>query len=75
MDAPSGPESVARCGPALRDITDATRDLADSEAVPRGRLRVTASIDFGSTGWRGKSKVTNAPTQAARAEMAYRIEK
>lgn len=38
-----------RCAPALRDIADVERDLADSDAVPRGQLRVTTSIDFGTT--------------------------
>ncbi len=38
-----------RCAPALRDIADVERDLADSDAAPRGRLCVTTSIDFGTT--------------------------
>lgn len=40
-----------RCVAALRDIADVERDLADSERSPRGRLRVTASIDLGTTAW------------------------
>lgn len=36
-----------RCAPALREITRVEQDLGDSEATPRGRLRVTTSIDFG----------------------------
>ncbi len=43
-----------RCAPALRDIADVERDLADSTAAPRGRLRITASIDLGSTGYLAK---------------------
>jgi DNA-binding transcriptional LysR family regulator len=38
-----------RCAPAMRDIADVARDLVDSTASPRGRLRVTSSIDFGTT--------------------------
>ncbi|MEM6925523.1 MAG: LysR family transcriptional regulator [Myxococcota bacterium] len=40
-----------RCAPALRDIGDVQRDLGDSDAAPRGTLRVSASIDFGTTDW------------------------
>jgi len=40
-----------RCGPALREIDDVARDLADSPTTPRGRLHLTTSIDFGSTAY------------------------
>ena len=40
-----------RCGPPLRDIADVERDLADSEAAPRGHIRLTTSIDFGTTSY------------------------
>jgi len=40
-----------RCAPALREIAGVERDLADSEAAPRGRLRLTTSIDFGTTSY------------------------
>lgn len=46
-----GQALYARCAPALRDISDVERDLADSRASPRGRIRVTASIDLGSTAY------------------------
>ncbi len=39
----------ARCAPALRDIRDVERDLADSASSPRGRVRVTTSIDVGTS--------------------------
>lgn len=38
-----------RCAPALRSIADVERNLADSEATPRGRIRLTTSIDFGTS--------------------------
>ncbi|MCA9566920.1 MAG: LysR family transcriptional regulator [Myxococcales bacterium] len=38
-----------RCAPALREIADVERDLADSDATPRGAIRVSATMDFGST--------------------------
>lgn len=38
-----------RCAPALRDIADVERNLADSKASPRGRIRLTTSIDLGTT--------------------------
>jgi len=38
-----------RCAPALRDIADVERDIADSEGTPRGRIRLSTSIDFGTT--------------------------
>lgn len=37
-----------RCAPALRDIADVERNVADSRAAPRGRIHLTASIDFGT---------------------------
>lgn len=43
-----------RCAPALREIGDVERDLADSEATPRGRLRLTASIDLGTASFMGE---------------------
>lgn len=42
-----------RCAPALRDIADVERDLADSEGAPRGRIRVTASMDLATTRYLG----------------------
>lgn len=38
-----------RCAPALREVADVERDLADSASAPRGRVRLTTSIDFGTT--------------------------
>ncbi|MCA9543164.1 MAG: LysR family transcriptional regulator [Myxococcales bacterium] len=38
-----------RCAPHLRDIADVAGDLADSTAEPQGTLRVTASIDLGTS--------------------------
>lgn len=38
-----------RCAPALREIASVERDLGDTAAEPRGRIRVTTSIDFGTT--------------------------
>ena len=37
-----------RASPALREVADVERDLLDSASTPRGLLRLTASIDFGS---------------------------
>lgn len=39
----------SRCGPALREIIDVERALADASDKPRGTLRVTAPRDLGST--------------------------
>lgn len=38
-----------RASPALREVADVERDLLDSASTPRGLLRLTASIDFGSS--------------------------
>lgn len=40
---------VDRCGPPLRELAEVERALGDAQDVPRGRLRVTTSVDIGST--------------------------
>ena len=43
-----------RCAPPLREIDGVVGDLRDVAGSPRGQLRVTASIDFGTTGYLGE---------------------
>lgn len=43
-----------RCAPPLREIDGVVGDLRDEAGSPRGQLRVTASIDFGTTGYLGE---------------------
>lgn len=38
-----------RCSPALRELQDIERDLNDHTASPRGKLRLTSSIDLSSS--------------------------
>lgn len=38
-----------RCLPAVREIAEVERDLGDTEAAPVGLLRLTTSIDMGSS--------------------------
>lgn len=38
-----------RCAPALRELLDAERSVADEEAEPRGRLKISAPYDLGNT--------------------------
>jgi DNA-binding transcriptional LysR family regulator len=43
-----------RCGPPLRELAEVDRALGDGQAVPRGRLRVTTSVDIGMTDFVGE---------------------
>ena len=38
-----------RCGPPLRELAEVERALGDGQELPRGRLRVTTSVDLGTT--------------------------
>jgi DNA-binding transcriptional LysR family regulator len=42
-----------RCGPPLRELAEVERALADAQDAPHGRLRVTTSVDLGTTGFVG----------------------
>ncbi|MED5370231.1 MAG: LysR family transcriptional regulator [Myxococcota bacterium] len=44
-----GEALMSRCAPALQEIAAVERDLGDRAEAPRGLLRVTASIDLGTT--------------------------
>lgn len=44
-----GKQLHARCGPALQEISDVERALADASGDPAGTLRITAPHDFGAT--------------------------
>lgn len=44
-----GKRLQTRCAPALREIGEAERSLADEETKPRGRLRISAPYDMGNT--------------------------
>lgn len=43
-----------RCGPPLRELAEVERALGDAQDVPRGRLRVTTSVDLGTTDFVGE---------------------
>ena len=38
-----------RCSPAIRELSRVERGLGDTADSPRGALRLTTSIDFGSS--------------------------
>jgi len=44
-----GRQLQTRCAPALREIADTERALAEASGAPRGRLRITAPLDVGSS--------------------------
>ena len=44
-----GRQLHTRSAPALREIDDAQRNLAEANAEPSGLLRITAPSDFGSS--------------------------
>lgn len=43
-----------RCGPPLRELAEVERALGDAQDVPRGRLRVTTSVDMGTSAFVGR---------------------